>query len=464
MPRDALVFSSLTELSRMIRSKRISPVELAQEHIARIKGLDAKLLSVITLTEELALEQARQAEKEISRSQYRGPLHGIPYGVKDLLDTKNIRTTWGLKHHGNRIPTEDATVVAKLGTAGGVLIAKLSMGELARGATWFGGTTRCPWDTTRSSGGSSAGPGAATAAGFVVFSIGSETMGSLLGPAAACGVTGLRPTYGRVSRAGAMALSWTIDKLGPMCRSVGDCAHVFDAIRGADPRDPSVVEVPHRWNPTLRLPKLRVGVVESEFDGVSDDRVKKVLMDAVAAIEKLGMTVKPIELPDYPYQAVFEMVRGAEAAVFFEELIQDGLDSLTDNAPRAWKNLLRVARFTPAVHYLKAQQVRTMMQTDVSRLMQEIDLWVAPAGGPATPIDRPAQEPRAAPRPAPQPRTLNLTNLTGQPALCLPAGFVDGLPIGTQLVGRSFDEQSLLALGHAYQQATGWHLRHPTLS
>jgi Asp-tRNA(Asn)/Glu-tRNA(Gln) amidotransferase A subunit family amidase len=468
MAGEELAFSSVTELARQIQAKRLSPVELTEASLERLKRLDPKLLAVITLTEERARAEARQAEQEIGKGRYRGPLHGIPYGLKDLFDTKDIRTTWGIKYNENRVPAEDATVVRKLRDAGAVLVAKLSMGELARGARWFGGATRCPWDPTRSSGGSSAGPAAATAAGMVGFAIGTETMGSLVGPCATNGVSGLRPTYGRVSRAGAMTLGFTIDKVGPLCRSVEDCNLVFDAIRGVDPRDPSTVDVPHRWDSRASPAKLRVGVVEEEFEGLRDENVKRVMQEALGAIERLGVSLKPIQLPDYPYNSVFEIVRGAEAAVFFEDLITDDhLATLSDNAARAWKNLLPVARVIPAVQYLKGQQVRALMQADAVRLMETVDVWVAPAGGPAGPAEgAPAASPAPA-RPAgparPAPRTSNFTNLTGLPVVCVPAGFVEGLPVGIQFVGRSFDEASILTLAQAYQRATGWHTRHPKL-
>lgn len=463
MSNEDLVFSPVTELSRLIKSKKISPVELTGLYLDRLKRLDEKLLAVITLTEELALAEARQAEKEIVRGRYRGPLHGIPYGAKDLLDTSGIRTTWGIKHHENRVPAEDATVIRKLREAGAVVLAKLSMGELASGAKWFGGTTRCPWDTTRSSSGSSAGSGCATAAGMVGFAIGTETLGSIVSPASVCGVTGLRPTYGRVSRAGAMALSWTMDKIGPMCRSVEDCAIVFDAIRGADPRDPTAVDAPHRFNPRLLLSRLRVGVAEEDFELLTNEKVKPVMKEALKIIEGLGVGLKPIRLPDYPYQAVTGML-SVEASLAFEDLISGGhLDSLVNDGPRAWKNTLPAARLTPAVHYLKAQQIRALMQADAARLMQDIDVWVAPGGGPATPVDAPPPGTAPGERDRPRPKTASFTNLTGQPAVCVPAGLVEGLPVGLQFVGRPFDEASPLRLALAYQQATGWHLRHPNL-
>ena len=470
MASEELAYSSVTELARQVQARQLSPVELTEVSLERLKRLDPKLLAVITLIEERALAEARQAEQEIAGGRYRGPLHGIPYGLKDLFDTKDIRTTWGIKYNENRVPAEDATVVRKLRDAGAVLVAKLSMGELARGARWFGGATRNPWDTTRSSGGSSAGPAAATAAGMVGFAIGTETMGSLVGPSSSCGVSGLRPTYGRVSRAGAMTLGITIDKVGPLCRSIEDCGLVFDVIRGVDPRDPSTVDAPHRWDPRASPAKLRVGVVEAEFEGLRDESVKRVMQEALGAIERLGVSLSAIQLPDYPYNSVFEIVRGTEAAVFFEDLITDDhLATLSDNAARSWKNLLPVARVIPAVQYLKGQQIRALMQADAVRLMETVDVWVAPAGGPAGLAEG---APAAAPVPAParpagpprsSPRTSNFTNLTGLPVAVVPAGFVDGLPVGIQFVGRSFDEASILTLAQAYQRATGWHTRHPKL-
>ena len=464
MAPEDVAFSSVTELSRQVRSKEVSPLELTELYLSRIKRLDPQLLAIITLTEELALTEARRAEQEIANGQYRGPLHGIPYGVKDLLDTEGIRTTWGIKHHENRVPTEDATVVTRLREAGAVLVAKLATGELARGARWYGGTTRCPWDTMRSSGGSSAGPGAATAAGMVGFSIGTETFGSLLGPSATNGISGLRPTYGRVSRAGAMALAWSIDKIGPMSRSIEDCMTVLQAIGGSDPRDPCAMDMPQQWTPGAPVGDLRVGVVEEEFQALSGEK-ETVLSQALADIEKLGVRLRPVRLPDYPYQEVFQMVRGAEASVFHEDLIlEDHLATLSDDAPRSWKNLLPVARLTPAVLYLKAQQIRSLMQTDVNRILQEVDVWVAPAGGPARLVERPRSESPAAPGSAPPPaKTSPLTNLSGHPAVCVPAGFVGGLPVGIQLVGRSFDEGTPCRLAQAYQRATGWQQRNPNL-
>ena len=464
MQPEDVTFASVTELANQVRSRELSPVELTEHYLSRLKRLDPDLLAVITLTEELALTEARRAEQEIANEQYRGPLHGIPYGLKDLLDTSGIRTTWGIRHHENRVPTEDATVVTRLRAAGAVLVAKLTTGELARGARWYGGTTRCPWDPMRSSGGSSAGPGAATAAGMVGFSIGTETFGSLLGPSATNGISGLRPTYGRVSRAGAMALSWSIDKIGPMCRSVEDCMTVLRAIAGSDPRDPCAVDMPLQWDPEVPVDNLRVGVVEEEFQSLSGEKAT-VLSQALEEIEGLGVNLVPIRLPDYPYQEVFQMVRGAEASVFHEDLIlDDHLDTLSDDAARAWKNLLPMARLTPAVLYLKAQQIRTLMQVDANRILQDVDVWVAPAGGPARLVERPRSESPATRDPAPPPaKTSPLTNLSGHPAVCVPAGFVGGLPVGIQFIGRSFDEGTLCRLAHAYQGATGWQERHPTV-
>ena len=343
-------------------------------------------------------------------------------------------------------------------------MAKLAMGELARGAQWFGGTTRCPWDTSRSASGSSSGPGAATAAGMVGFSIGSETFGSILGPSSVCGVTGLRPTYGRVSRAGAMALSWTFDKLGPMCRSVEDCARVFDVIRGADPKDPTSMDAAFRWEGAAALAGLRVGIIEADFQAVESEAVKGAMSEALRVIERLGVKHQKVELPDYPYQAVYEAIRGSEAALSFEDLIVGGqLGTLVNEGPRAWKNVFPVARLTPAVTYLKAQQIRSLMQKDALRLMESVDVWIAPAEGPASPVEVPGGTPSPLSPPPAQRRATPFANSTGQPAVCVPAGFVEGLPVGLQFVGRSFEEDRPLRLALAYQQATDWHRRRPTL-
>jgi Asp-tRNA(Asn)/Glu-tRNA(Gln) amidotransferase A subunit family amidase len=464
MAEEDIAFAPVTELAAKLRSREISPVELTRLYLDRLVRLDPKLFAVITLTEEVALREADEAEREILAGRYRGPLHGLPYGLKDLIDTAGIRTTWGIKHHENRVPAEDATVVDKLRQAGAVLVAKLAMGELARGAQWFGGTTRCPWDTTRSASGSSSGPAAATAAGLVGFAIGSETFGSIVSPASVCGITGLRPTYGRVSRFGAMPLSWTFDRLGPMCRSVEDCALVLDAIRGVDARDPSAVAAPFPWEPGEPLSHLRVGIVEDDFKAVETEGVQAVMSEALKVIEGLGVQLQPVELPDYPYAAVYEAIRGSEAAVSFEDLIVGGhLGTLVNEGPRAWKNIFPVARLTPAVTYLKAQQIRALMQKDALGLMEKLDVWVAPAEGPATPVDAGAAASRPAPPPGNARRTSPFTNCTGQPAVCLPAGFVDGLPVGIQFVGRSFGETAPLRLALAYQQATDWHRRRPPL-
>jgi Asp-tRNA(Asn)/Glu-tRNA(Gln) amidotransferase A subunit family amidase len=460
MIEEAVLFAPVSKLADLVRAREISPVELTRSYLERLHRIDRGLRAVITFTDDAALVEANEAEKEIARGSYRGPLHGIPYGVKDLLDTRGVPTTWGIGHHRTRVPGSDATVVERLRAAGAVLIAKLSMGELARGATWFGGTTRCPWDLSRSSGGSSAGSGAATAAGGVGFSIGSETFGSILSPSSACGVSGLRPTYGRVSRAGAMPLSWSIDKVGPICRSAHDCALVLGAIHGEDPRDPSTVDAPFRWEPDDGVRGLRVGVVEGDFDAIDNPGVEAASRDVLPVLESLGVKLTAVELPDYPYSAVYECIRGPEAALAFEDLIDEGrLDTLVNDGPSAWKNIFPVARLTPAVHYLKAQQIRALMQADAERLMRDVDALVAPGGGPAALLNAPPP-PAAA---GTGPRAIGLGNFTGQPAIGVPAGFVEGLPVGIQFIGRSWEEGTALRLAHAYQQVTDWHLRYPVL-
>ena len=295
-----LAFCSVAQLSELVRTKKVSPIELTKMYLARLKKYSPKLLNVITLTEELALQQAAQAEAEIKRGKYRGPLHGIPCGVKDLFATKGIPTTWGAEPYRNQMIDYDSTVVARLRDAGAILLAKLSMGALAQGGRWFGGMTRNPWEpeeTRQGSSGSSAGSASATSAGLVGFSIGTETLGSIVSPASRCGVAGLRPTYGRVSRYGAMALSWTMDKVGPICRSIEDCALVLDAIYGADGRDETSLDVPFNWTPDTNISKLKIGYLKTEFESGTDEARKKMYAEALDVLRSAGAKLEPLELP-----------------------------------------------------------------------------------------------------------------------------------------------------------------------
>ena len=342
---DDLAFDSIAQLAALIKSRQITSEELTRLYLERLKKYGPKLLCVTTLTEDLALEQARRADREIAEGKYRGLLHGIPYGAKDLLATKGIRTTWGSAPYTNQVFSEDAAVIKRLEKAGAVLVAKLTLGELAMGDVWYGGQTRNPWDRAMGSSGSSAGPAAATAAGLVAFAIGTETHGSIVSPATRCGVTGLRPTYGRVSRAGAMQLSASMDKIGPMCRAVEDCAIVFNAIYGPDDLDQTIYDAPFNYNPKVKLKDLRIGFLKKDFDQAN----KTNDLAALAKLKELGADLIPIELPHFPLNDI-EMVLGVEAAAAFDDLTRSGLDDLMARQTQgAWPSIFRKARFVPAV-------------------------------------------------------------------------------------------------------------------
>jgi Asp-tRNA(Asn)/Glu-tRNA(Gln) amidotransferase A subunit family amidase len=432
-------FYSVEQLAALLKSRQITSVQLTGMYLDRLKKYGPKLNCVVTLMEDSALAQARRADQEIAAGHYRGPLHGIPYGVKDLLATQGTRTTWGAAPYTNQMFDDDATVVKRLNAAGAVLVAKLSLGELAMGDVWFGGQTRNPWDPARGSSGSSAGPAAATSAGLVGFAIGSETRGSIVSPCTVCGVTGLRPTYGRVSRTGAMSLSWTMDKLGPICRTVEDCALVFNVIQGPDGIDPTLYDLPFNYKAKMNLSKLRIGYLKSVFDRSPNNT------NDLAALEKLrslGAKLIPLEVPKYPKE-IDALLLEVEAAAAFDELTRSGQDAqLASQQAWAWPNSMRQARFVPAVEYLRAQQVRAQLIAQMARLLQDIDAYVTPT------MDD---------------NDLGLTNLTGHPQVVVPDGFRNGLPTSISFVGKLFGEADVLAVAKAYQDATGFHLQHPTL-
>ncbi len=449
---EELAFLPVTSLAPLLETRKITSTDLTRMYLGRLKRYGDTLKCVITLTEELALAQAAEADREIRTGRYRGPLHGIPWGAKDLFATRAIRTTWGARPYENQVIDRDATVVERLRDAGAVLVAKLSMGALAQGGVWFGGSTKNPWNVEKSSSGSSAGPGAATAAGLVGFSVGTETLGSIISPSTACGVTGLRPTFGRVSRYGAMALSWTMDKIGPMCRSVEDCALVFNAIYGADGRDESVVDAPFEWNPEAPLGKLRIGYVKTEFEEppreATEEQRKpwpeqqKVFAEALQALRGAGARLEPIELPDFPAQSI-RFVLSAEAAAAFDDLTRSrGIDQLTAQGPGDWPNVFRTSRFIPAVEYIRAQRARTLLMRQMDALLAKFDAFITP--------------PRSA--------SLTMTNLTGHPAVALKAGFVDHLPQAIMITGRLYDEATVLRVALAFERATRWHTMHPSLA
>jgi Asp-tRNA(Asn)/Glu-tRNA(Gln) amidotransferase A subunit family amidase len=436
-----LSFFPVTALARLIRSRKVTAVELTHLYLERLKKYGPKLECVITLTEDLALRQAKRADEEIAAGRYRGPLHGIPWGAKDLLATKGIRTTWGALPYKDQIPDEDATVVKRLEEAGAVLVAKLSMGALAMGDVWFGGKTKNPWNPAQGSSGSSAGSAAATAAGLVAFAIGTETLGSIVSPSTRCGVTGLRPTFGRVSRQGAMALSWSMDKIGPICRTVEDCALVFHALYGPDGKDLTVVDLPFAWDPEADFKKLRIGYLKKDFDRQYRNRENdRATLDV---FRSLGVDLIPLELPAFPARAL-RFILSAEAAAAFDELTRSGKDDLLVRQDRgAWPNIFRGARFIPAVEYIQANRLRTLLMREMAEKIKEIDVFIAPSFGGDT---------------------LLVTNLTGHPAVVVPNGFDDkGSPTSISFIGKLFEEGKLLLVAKAYQDATEFHLQHPSL-
>ncbi len=440
-----LAFATVPQLGELIRTRRISSLELTKMYLARLKRYGPKLLSVVTLTEDLALRQAADADAEIKRGRYRGPLHGIPWGAKDLFATKGIKTTWGAEPFRDQVIDYDATVIERLREAGAVLVAKLSMGALAQGGRWFAGMTRNPWQVEEErtgSSGSSAGPGSATAAGLVGFSIGTETLGSIVSPSARNGVVGLRPTYGRVSRYGAMGLSWTMDKIGPMCRGVEDCAAALNAIYGPDGKDLTVGDVPFNWAPHTPLGQMRIGYVKTEFDQQQDPERKAIYQAALDALKSAGADLQPIELPKFS-TAALRIILVAEAAAAFDDITRNGaINQLSGQEPGDWPNTFRSSRFIPAVEYIRAQRARTLLMREMDALMSNWDVFVSPAPGSSS---------------------LLITNLTGHPAVCIPCGFLKGLPQAIMFTGRLYDEGSPLRVALAYERATKWHTMHPKM-
>ena len=437
-----LAFYSVEELSVLIRSKKITSEQLTRLYLERIKKYRPFLQCIVTVTDSLALAQARRADQEIARGKYRGPLHGIPYGAKDLLAAKGYPTTWGSVPFKDQMIDDDATVIKKLEEAGAVLIAKTAMGELAWGDVWFGGKSKNPWDTTQGSSGSSAGSASGTAAGLFAFSIGSETYGSIVSPSTRCGTTGLRPTYGRVSKNGAMALSWSMDKLGPICRTVEDCAIVFNAIYGPDEKDQTVYDLPFIYEPKKTdLKKLRIGYLKSDFDSAKDG--KQYNDSVLIVLRKLGATLIPIELPKLPVDDISIML-GAESAAAFDDLTRNGKDDLlVRQIKNAWPNSFRVSRFIPAVEYLQASRVRQLLIQEMKILMDKIDVYVGPSQ---------------------EGNSLLLTNLTGHPCVVVPCGFAEqDHPVSITFTGNLFDEGTLLSVAKKYQDATPFHLKHPKL-
>ena len=491
-----LAFASARELAELVRARRVSSLALTEMYVGRLKRYDPALRFVVTLTEERALAQAKKADAEIAAGKYRGPLHGLPWGAKDLLATKGYRTTWGAGGFESQMIDEDATVVKRLDEAGAVLVAKLTLGALAQGDVWFGGVTRNPWNTNQGSSGSSAGPASATAAGCVAFSIGSETLGSISSPSTRCGCTGLRPSFGLVPRTGAMALSWSMDKLGPICRTVEDCALVLNAIYGRDGKDRTVQPAAFNWDANLDWRKLGVGYLKSAFERKPDEQQEAAKEEppatpeeqkkreerkkrreaararaeydrkfndaALAKLREMGVHLVPVEMPKFPYDAMVTML-AAESAAAFDELTRSGKDKLlTSQKDFDWPNTFRTARFIPAVEYIQAARARRMAMDAVAKVFGDFDVIVAPTSG----------------------EQLMITNLTGHPAVILPNGLRGndapkspnddpsdfqnaggpGTPASLTFLGKLYGEAKLLAFARAYQDATGFHLLHPKLA
>ncbi|MDH7603962.1 MAG: amidase [Melioribacter sp.] len=437
---DDLAFYSIGELAYLIKTRKITSTQLTKFFLERLKKYGPKLYSVVNLTEERALEEAKKADEEIAKGKYRGLLHGIPYGVKDLLTTKKYPTTWGAEPYQNQIIDEDATVIKKLHNAGAVLVAKLSMGALAWGDVWFGGTTRNPWDTTKGSSGSSAGSAASVSAGLIPFAIGTETWGSIVSPSTVCGVTGLRPTYGRVSRTGAMALSWSMDKIGVICRYAEDLAIVFDAIRGSDGIDQTLYDASFNYKPEINLKKLKIGYLKSDFD--SDYPFHKNDSLALRKLKELGVELIPIELP-YISTEDLAFILSAEAAAAFDELTRSNQDDLLKRQIKnAWPNVFRAARFIPAVEYINANRIRYMLIQEMKKIFDKVDVYISPSW---------------------KGNNLLTTNLTGHPCVVVPNGFSkNGTPTSFTFIGNLFDEAKLISLAKAFQSVTDFHKYHPS--
>lgn len=435
-----LAFMSVRELAELIRTKQISSLELTQFFLERLKTYDKQLACVITLTEDLAIQQAKKADAEIAKGKYRGLLHGIPYGAKDLLAKKGYKTTWGSVPFKDQVLDYDATVVTRLEEAGAVLCAKLTLGELAWGDVWFGGTTKNPWNLKRGSSGSSAGSASSVSAGLLPFAIGSETLGSIVSPSSECGTTGLRPSFGRVPRTGAMALSWSMDKLGPICRTVEDCAIVFNAIKGTDGKDLSTIDASFSFNGNRKdLKGIRIAYLKKDFDRNYPTKSQDSL--SLATLRKLGAELIPLELPNYPVRDM-TIILSAEAATAFDELTRNGKDdTMVRQIKNAWPNSFRASRFIPAVEYLQANRLRTKLIQDMETKLKDIDVYISPAFGNAN---------------------LTLTNLSGHPCVVLPNGFrPEGRPTSITFMGKLFGEGKLLEVAKIYQDATDFHKKHP---
>ena len=433
---DDLAFYTISELSTLIRQRKITSVELTTFFLNRLKQFNSQLFCVITLTEERAMNQAMQADKEIAAGQYRGLLHGIPYGAKDLFSVAGYPTTWGAMPFKDQVIDKDAAVIKKLDEAGAVLLGKLSMGALAWGDVWFGEKTRNPWNISTGSSGSSAGSGSAVAAGLVPFALGTETLGSIISPSTVNGITGLRPTFGRVSRDGAMALVWSMDKIGPMTRSAEDAAIVFSVLHGADKKDPSSVDLPFNYDSRTDISTLKIGFLPEAFE--RDYPFKKNDSLILAILKEEGFDLIPITLPTLPD---LRLILNVESAAAFDELTTSNRDDLlVRQIKNAWPNVFRQARFVPAVEYVQANRRRSLLIEEMQEVFEKVDVYIHPTWGGSS---------------------LTITNYTGHPSICFPNGFVDGLPSSISITGKLYDEASILHLAQFIQDRTDYHHQHP---
>jgi len=447
---DELAFLPVSHLSKLIETRRVTSTELTKLYLSRLKRYDSKLLCVVNLTEDLALRQAHEADEEIAAGNYRGPLHGIPWGLKDLFAVRGTKTTWGMTPYRDRVIDLDSTVYTRLTEAGAVLVAKLSTGALAVTARWFGGLTRNPWNTDQDASGSSAGPGSATAAGLVGFSIGSDTGGSIIQPSSRNGVTGIRPTFGRVSRHGGMVLAWTQDTVGPLCRSAEDCALVLHTIQGPDGKDNSVIDVPFNWDTSMDVTRLRVGYLRSAFEGeITTDpsnpdtaeferATRTNNQEALRIIRSFGVNLVPFDLPDVPVPAI-DFIRYAETAAFFDDVTRSGILAAAEQGPeRTTRPIeIRSAYFTPAVEFIQANRFRTYVMQQIDKAMADLDLFIG--------------------------SNQLLTNRTGHPVVSMPSGFHRGSPTALHFTGKVFGDSEILLLAHRFQAATRHHLNHPPI-
>ncbi len=444
--KNDLAFYSIEKLASLIKNKKISSLELTQFFIERIKKWGDTLQCVISLQEDIAYEQAKKADEEIAIGKYKGLLHGIPYGLKDLFAVKGTKTTWGAAPYQNQVIDEDAYVYTRLKEAGAVLVAKFTLGALAMGDYWYGGRTKNPWNLQYGSSGSSAGSASATVAGLVPFAIGTETWGSIVSPSTTCGATGLRPTFGSISRSGAMALSYSLDKVGPICRSASDAAIVFNYIHGTDGKDGSAVNMPFNYSTKRDVRKLKIAYAKNYFDKIKDTSNNE--LKALAVFKQMGIELIPVNFPDsgvYQFN-IMDVIIGAECAAQFDELTRNNIDdALTRQTKNDWPNQFRTSRFVPAVEYINAQRHRYVLMQKVNEVINQYDAIICPSRGDGN--------------------QTAITNLTGHPVVCVPDGFnkKSNTPTGISFVGKLYDEATILLVAKKYQEQTNWDEMHPVL-